>query len=411
MAKWDEGRSHFNDEMSKYILPRYSSSLKQTDNPLLIVSIARSLQRSIPILQMHAVSLAPKISSLISNASSIPPSVKLDILETLIFEIVSSGSSSTSRVCTEGDWVSLRSPVENGRPTSDPQWRGPYRVASCNMVSGSLSCCIEDTIHDTKVVLFADDVLPIDISVLKSIPIIIAEIGSLYEAEPSNVSNLLTSLLSSDLLQVFLFLLPYALDIPGLVHIDNQLHELFDQCTLKGSMYRCLPGVQSENDRVRQLSIIELQRVLRNGKLPDLIDSEFIDVFQCCITTLLHRAHVGAPQTKVSCGHCIGELGALDPRHIIQNIAPQKSITLPYLAQEMLMRVYKLTSGGKIMQVAEYVCLDLLIFLGCKDLEFDKSNQVVSNGVALENSTVAEKFWNVLPTEMKKTFKQFITTS
>ena len=122
MAKWDEGRSHFNDEMSKYILPRYTSSLKQTDNPLLIVSIARSLQRSIPILQMHAVSLAPKISSLISNASSIPPSVKLDILETLIFEIVSSGSSSTSRVCTEGDWVSLRSPVENGRPTSDPQW-------------------------------------------------------------------------------------------------------------------------------------------------------------------------------------------------------------------------------------------------------------------------------------------------
>jgi hypothetical protein len=414
MAKWDEGRSHFNDEMSKYILPKYITMLKQTDNFLQVVNVARSLQRSIPILQMHAVSLAPKISSLISNAPLIPPRVKLEILETLIFEIVSSGSSSANRVCTVGDWVSLRSPVENCRPVSDSQWRGPYRVASCNLVNGSLSYCIEDTIRDTKVVLPADDVLPIDISILKSIPILIAEIGSLYEAEPLIVSKLLSTILNTDQFQSFLFLLPYALDIAGLVHIDNQLHELFDRCTLKGSMYRCLPGIQSENDRVRHLSIIELQRVLKNGKLPDLMDNEYINVFQCCITTLLHRAHVGSPQTKVSCGHCIGELGALDPQHIIQglqNLSPPKSITLPDLAQEMLMRVYKLTVGGKAMQIAEYVCLDLLLFLGCKDLEFDKSNQVVSNGGAPENASVAEKFWNTLPTEMKKTFKQFLTIS
>jgi hypothetical protein len=282
------------------------------------------------------------------------------------------------------------------------------------LISGSLSCCIEDTIRDTKVVLPADDLLTIDISILKSIPILIAEIGSLYEAEPSNVSNLFSTILATEIFQTFLFLLPFALDISGLVHIDNHLHELFDRCTLKGSMHRCLLGIQSENDRVRQLSIIELQRVLKNGKLPDLMDNDFITVFQLCITTLLHRAHVGSPQTKVSCGHCIGELGALDPQHIfqgLQNLSPPKSITLPDLAQEMLMRVYKLTIGGKAMQIAEYVCLDLLLFLGCKDLEFDKSNQVVSNVGALENASVAEKFWSILPTEMKKMFKQFLTTS
>jgi hypothetical protein len=411
MATWDQGRNYFYDEMSKYILPRYIALLKQTDSLLQASNLARSLQRSIPILHSHAVSLAPKISSLISNTPLIPSSLKVDILETLIFEVVSSGSSSNSRVCAVGDWVNLRSPIENGRPASDPLWKGPYRVASCNMTSGSLTCCIEDTILDVKMTLPADDLMPIDISILKTIPILIAELGSLHEAEPSNVSTLLTAILNTDSFRSFLFLLPYGLDIPGFMHIDNHLHALFDRCTLKGNLYRCLPGVQSENDRVRQLSIIELRRVLGNGKLPQLVDSDFVGIFQCCIATLLHRAHVGAPQTKVSCGHCIGELGALDPQNILHNLSPKKTITLPDLAQDMLMRVYKLTIGGKAMQIAEYVCLDLLLFLGCKDLELDKNNQVVGSGGDLENVSLAEKFWNALPNEMKKSFKQFLATS
>lgn len=411
MIKFDEGRNYFNDEMSKYILPKYIAMLKQSDNVLHVVKLARSLQRSIPILHMHAVSLAPKISSLISSIPLIPPSVKLEVLETLIFEVISNGCNSTTRVCADGDWVNLRSPIENGRPSSDPQWKGPYRVDKCNANSGSLSCCIEDTIYDVKMVLSADDLLPIDISILKTIPVLIAEIGCLYDAEPLHVSRVLTVLLNTDSFRSFLFLLPYGLDIPGLIHIDERLHALFDRCTLKGSMHRCLLGIQSESDRVRQLSIIEFRRILKNAKLPDLMDNDFISVFQCCISTLLHRAHVGAPQTKISCGICIGEFGALDPRHILQNPLPKKSITLPDLAQEMLMRVYKLTIGGKAMQVAECVCFDLLDFLGCKDLELDKNNQLVSNLGDVENSTAAEKFWHGLPTEMKKSFKQFLATS
>jgi len=178
------------------------------------------------------------------------------------------------------------------------QWKGPYRVDKCNVKSGSVSCCIEDTIYDVKMVLSADELLPIDISILKTIPVLIAEICFLYDAEPFHVSRVLTVLLNTDSFRSFLFLLPYGLDIPGLIHIDECLHALFDRCTLKGSMHRCLLGIQSDSDRVRQLSIIEFRRILRNGKLPDLMDNDFISVFQCCISALLHRAHVGAPKQR-----------------------------------------------------------------------------------------------------------------
>ena len=417
---WDEARSHFKDEMYHYIISRCGEELK-FGTPLQVLNQARALQRSIPILQKHAVTCAPKILSLISNAPLIPSSVRLDILETLISQVFSSGvafSSSASRACTVGDWVNLRAPIESIRPRSHPQASGPFRVVECfKNRNGSVSCCIEDTIRNLQVVVPANDLLPVDSMILKIIPKLIAEIGFLYEFEPVNVTRTLTTFLNTESFQSLLCLLPYGLDIQPLAHLDIRLHELFDRFTLKGNVYRCLPGIQSEGDRVRQLSIIELQRVLRNAKLSDLSDSDFKSIFQCCIPTLLEYAHVGKPVTKISCGHCIGELGALDPQHILQTPSIKKSITLPDLAQDLLKYVFKLTIGGSfsnsdaiVMSRAECACLELLNFLGCKDLALDKNNEVVSNGSEVECIPEPEKFWMELPTEMKKTFKQLLTT-
>ena len=417
---WDEARSHFKDEMYHYIISRCGEELK-FGTPLQVLNQARALQRSIPILQKHAVTCAPKILSLISNAPLIPSSVRLDILETLISQVFSSGvafSSSASRACTVGDWVNLRAPIESIRPRSHPQASGPFRVVECfKNRNGSVSCCIEDTIRNLQVVVPANDLLPVDSMILKIIPKLIAEIGFLYDVEPVNVTRTLTTFLNTESFQSLLCLLPYGLDIQPLAHLDIRLHELFDRFTLKGNVYRCLPGIQSEGDRVRQLSIIELQRVLRNAKLSDLSDSDFKSIFQCCIPTLLEYAHVGKPVTKISCGHCIGELGALDPQHILQTPSIKKSITLPDLAQDLLKYVFKLTIGGSfsnsdaiVMSRAECACLELLNFLGCKDLALDKNNEVVSNGSEVECIPEPEKFWMELPTEMKKTFKQLLTT-
>jgi len=419
---YDEARSHFKDEMYHYIISRCGEELK-FGAPLQILNQARSLQRSIPILQKHAVTCAPKILSLISNAPLIPSSVRLEILETLISQVFSSGfASATSRACTVGDWVNLRAPMESIRPRSHPQHMGPFRVVRCyKNRSGVPTCGIEDTIRNVEVSVLASELLPVDSMMLKIIPKLIAEIGFLYDVEPLNVTRTLTTFLNTESFQSFLCLLPYTLDIPQLAHLDARLHELFDRFTLKGNVYRCLPGIQSEGDRVRHLSIIELRRVLKNAKLSDLNDSDFNCIFQSCIPALLEYAHVGKPFIKICCGVCIGELGALDPQHILQNPAIKKSITLPDLAQDLLKYVFKLTIGGsfsnsdasaRAMSHAECACLELLNFLGCKDLALDKNNEVISTimGSDIECIPEPEKFWMGLPTEMKKTFKQLLTT-